>query len=82
MNKIYKEALEYMEKSDIELQCPDFRHTVEVLHGDYSHFMFQNALIEIKRFGKARLLLVWTEHCGCHVFFVDDLKWYRQYRPI
>jgi len=71
-----------MEKSDWKLRCGDFQHTVEILHGDHSHFLFQNAIVEIKKFDKAKMLLVWTEHCGCHAFFVEDLEWFRQYKQI
>ena len=84
MNKIHKMALEYMEKSGTELHCNDFPHLVEVIHQDHSHFTFQNAISEVKRFSTSKgvgnhMLLVWTEHCGCYAFFTDDLEWWHEY---
>ena len=70
-----------MEKKDSELLCTDFKNTVEVTHGDYSHFIFQNAFYTIKKFDNNEMFLVWTEHCNFHAFFLEDLIWWREYVP-
>jgi hypothetical protein len=80
MNPRYKEALDFMEKSN--LLCTDFKWMVEVAHDDGSHFIFQNAKPHRTIFGEFEMLLVWTEHCGYHAFFMDDVAWWRQYKQV
>ena len=82
MSNISKAALDYMEQKDVALKCSNFKNTVEVLHGDGSHFIYQNAILKIKKFSNIEMLLIWTEHCGCHVFFFDDVTLYREYKPL
>ena len=82
MNSVIKEAQELMEKRRPTLRCNMFKYTVEVLHGDYSHFVFQNASCKIRKIQNHDMLLVWTEHCGYHAFFCEDLEYWRKYTYI
>lgn len=64
------------------LRCNMFNYTVEVLHGDHSHFVFQNATCRIRKIYEHDMLLVWTEHCGYHAFFLEDLEFWRKYEVL
>lgn len=77
--KIIERIRKYMEEKDADMKCNNFTHTVEVSHQDGSHFLFQNAIMDYKTFGEMKMLLVWTEHCGYHFFFIDDLTHWRKY---
>lgn len=74
MSPIYDEALAFMEAQDKMLQCTDFKRTAIISHQDGSHFVLQNAIVVKRKIRDIDMLLVWTEHCGCHAFFVDDLE--------
>jgi hypothetical protein len=82
MNKVIQQANEYMEAKDKSLQCTDFPFMVEVAHSDGSRFMFHNARTERTTFNGFEMLLVWTEHCGYHAFFMDDLDFWRPYKIV
>jgi hypothetical protein len=74
MSPIYKKAIEALNAMD--LTCTDFPHTVEIVHSDRSHFVFQNARAELVHIENIPFLFVWTEHCGYYAFFKEDLDWY------
>jgi hypothetical protein len=82
MNSTIKAAQELMETRRVNLRCNMFDYVVEVLHGDMSHFIFQNAISKIRKIHGHRMLLVWTEHCGYHAFFLDDLESWRKYKDV
>lgn len=78
----YDQALAMMNKRRKTLKCMDFKHTVEIQHGDGSHFLLHDAILEKKKFGKFEMLLVFTEHCGYHAFYCDDLEFWRKYKIV
>lgn len=82
MHPVIREAQKLMEIRRHTLRCNMFNYTVEVLHGDHSHFVFQNATCKVRLIQKHRMLLVWTEHCGYHAFFTDDLEFWRKYETV
>jgi phosphoribosylformylglycinamidine (FGAM) synthase-like enzyme len=41
---------------------------------DGSFFEFQNATTARQTIENMVFLFVWTEHCGYHAFFVEDLE--------
>lgn len=81
MIPILRKAIEQL-NGRIDLTCMDFHHTVEILHGDYSHFVFQNAKLEEVDIDGVPFIFVWTEHCGYHAFFKEDLEWWHTYEPV
>ncbi len=82
VNAVIKEAQELMVKRRVTLRCGMFIHVVEIHHGDGSHIIFQNATAKIRKIQGHRMLLVWTEHCGYHAFFCEDLEFWRKYDTI
>ena len=72
--KTYQKALEYMNKKRNKNTVPDFAYAVKVLHGDGSVLFFENAFVEEKKFDNFEMVLVYTEHCGYHAFFKEDLE--------
>jgi hypothetical protein len=81
MSSIYKKAIEAL-NTRLDLTCFDFPHTVEVLHSDRSHFLFKNAKMEAVHVENVPFLFVWTEHCGYHAFFQEDLEWWTKYEDV
>ena len=77
-----KAAQELMENRRITRWCNMFSYVVEISHHDGSHLIFQNATSKIRWIHGQRMLLVWTEHCGYHVFFTEDLEMWRKYETI
>ena len=59
-----------------------FEHTIEIHHQDGSTFILHNATAKIRLIDKQRMLLVWTEHCGYHAFFCEDLEFWRKYESL
>ncbi len=82
MHPVIKAAQEILEARRPTLRCNMFNHVVEIAHGDGSHFNFQNANMKIRKIQGHRMLLVWTEHCGYHAFFCEDLEFWRKYDTI
>jgi hypothetical protein len=77
MLQIKQQVRTYLDEKDANLQCMDFKGSVKIIHQDWSVFLLENAIMEEKRFGNFKLLLVWTEHCDSFFFFTDDLdSWY------
>ncbi len=74
MSQVKMDARNVLEERDAKLQCMDFVGRVTVTHQDGSEFKLENAIAEEQEFGKFKILLVWTEHCDCFYFFVDDLE--------
>jgi hypothetical protein len=72
-NPIIKEAREILELRRPKLRCNMFKYCVIINHGDGSHFVFNNADAIKKKIQGHNMLLIWTEHCGYHAFFCEDL---------
>ena len=71
-------ALEGMERKRSSNHCSKFKWVVEVLHGDGTHLLFQNAFASIEKFNDQEMLLVYTEHCGYYAFYLEDLVVWRK----
>lgn len=82
MHPIIKKAQEILEARRPTLTCDMFNYTVEIAHQDWSHFVFQNADWEERTIDNCPMLLVWTEHCGYHAFFCEDLEFWRKYKTV
>jgi hypothetical protein len=76
----HQQALEYMNNKRSKNTCNKFKYIVQINHGDGSVFVLHNAYLEIKLFGKFEMLLVYTEHCGYHAFYMDDLEFWRKFK--
>ena len=76
-SSIHRQALDKMYAQRDTLKCTDFKSTVEITHGDGSHFLLKNAIATEERFGDIEMLLVYTEHCGYFAFFREDVEFYR-----
>lgn len=74
----YQQALEYMESKRSKNTCSKFEYIIQINHGDGSVFVFHNAYLEIKQFGKFEMLLVYTEHCGYYAFYSTDIELWRK----
>ena len=59
-----------------------FKYTIKVIHQDGSLFVFENAFVELKKEKKCELLLIYTEHCGYHYFYINDLESWRKFTTI
>lgn len=73
MHPIIKKAQEILEARRPTLRCDMFNYLVIVRHADGSHFVFHNADVRKQKVDSHEMLLVWTEHCGYHAFFCEDL---------
>jgi len=82
MHPVIKKAQEILEARRPTLRCDMFNYVVEVCHGDRSHFLFQNANLRKQKVDGHEMLLIWTEHCGYHAFFCEDLEWWRKYNVV
>jgi hypothetical protein len=78
VSETYKKALELLQKR-IQWDSYSFNNLVEIQHGDGSHFLFHNAFMEKANIGGIDFILVWTEHCGYHAFFLEDIERFCQY---
>lgn len=56
-----------------------FNGLTTVFHNDGSVFIFQYSAMKEVIIENTRFLLVATEHCGYHVFYIDDLMRWRYY---
>jgi hypothetical protein len=78
----HQQAQQFMDAKRATNKCSKFKYTVEVQHGDGTHCIFHNAYCQLKKFDKVEMLLVYTEHCGYHNFYVEDLELWRKYQSV
>lgn len=79
---LLKQAQEVLKIQGANLQCTDFKHIIEITHSDGSHFVFRNAIAKPQIVDGVTMLFVWTEHCGYHVFFYDDLTEWKKRKEL
>lgn len=73
MHPVIKAAQKILEDRRPTLRCDMFNYVVIVRHYDGSHFIFHNADVKKQKVRGNDMLLIWTEHCGYHAFFCEDL---------
>ncbi len=69
-NQALKQWVDSRNKENLDF----FNGVTIVLHGDGSHFVFQNSNAKGIIIDGVKFVLVATEHCGYHVFFAEDLE--------
>lgn len=79
MTKVYEKAVKKLNELGEKLSARDFPFYVEIRHSDGSYFRFANAQYIVEVIDDVRFVLVWTEHCGYHAFFQEDLDGWKQY---
>jgi hypothetical protein len=78
MNKIYQKAVRKLNQLGKKLAARDFPYIVTILHQDGTRLYFHNAQYSEEEVEGVKFIFVWTEHCGYHAFFTEDLAEWRQ----
>lgn len=76
MSDQHARAIDTLNKRCTTLKIGDFKYSVKIHHQDGSTMWFENAFAE--KFEE--WWLVFTEHCGYHAFYADDLEFIRVYK--